>query len=550
MLVNVPTIPKCPVLETRSMTIPVIDLFAGPGGLGEGFASMRGPDGHRCFDIRLSIEKDPAAHSTLLLRSFFRSFQDSVPFEYYAYLRGEIARDELLGNPRFRDSLTRSREEARLWELSEENHPVTSESVRRALNGADSWVLIGGPPCQAYSVVGRARRSGESQRKFEKDKRHFLYREYLRVIADHHPALFVMENVRGILSSTIGGNLIFRQILRDLERPDERGPRYRVMPLSTDAGQPDEDHDAYLIRSEEYGIPQTRHRVFIIGIREDIPGSLDRLLPGVKVTLGEALNGLPRIRSRLSRIHGKPSHHADSHEKWHKVLASGMEAISMHGNIDPAMWRAMREAVSRAGEIESCGARFMHYEARVLNPRAKDYRLQNWYADPLLTGVSNHEARAHMDEDLHRYLFAAAFALTRNCSPKLRDFPVFLLPRHRNALKASILHRNFTDRFKVQLYGEPGSTVVSHIAKDGHYFIHPDPAQCRSLTVREAARVQTFPDNYHFEGNRTEQYQQVGNAVPPFLARQIAALVDSFIRRSATGEPLAIRPPEDVSTFA
>ena len=129
-----------------------------------------------------------------------------------------------------------------------------------------------------------------------------------------------------------------------------------------------------------------------------------------------------------------------------------------------------------------------------------------------------------MPSDLRRYAFASSFASVTGRSPKLADFPESLLPDHHN-VELGRAGKMFSDRFRVQLPDQPSTTVTSHISKDGHYFIHYDPVQCRSLTVREAARLQTFPDNYRFEGPRTAQYHQVGNAVPPYLARQIAGII-------------------------
>jgi DNA (cytosine-5)-methyltransferase 1 len=133
-----------------------------------------------------------------------------------------------------------------------------------------------------------------------------------------------------------------------------------------------------------------------------------------------------------------------------------------------------------------------------------------------------------MPQDLHRYLFAACFAALEGRSPVLADFPATLHPDHKN-VSLALGGGHFSDRFRVQLSTRPSTTITSHISKDGHYYIHYDPKQCRSLTVREAARLQTFPDNYLFCGPRTEQYVQVGNAVPPLLAWQIAEQVHQLL---------------------
>jgi len=163
-----------------------------------------------------------------------------------------------------------------------------------------------------------------------------------------------------------------------------------------------------------------------------------------------------------------------------------------------------------------------------------DYE-QEWYLDHRIEGVFNHATRGHMVEDLYRYFYAACYGMAYDRSPVLAKFPRSLLPKHGNIYDA-LNGGNFADRFRVQLAHLPSTTITSHIAKDGHYYIHYDPTQCRSLTVREAARLQTFPDNYFFCGPRTAQYAQVGNAVPPLLARQIADIVLKLLKNTGSIE--------------
>ena len=156
----------------------------------------------------------------------------------------------------------------------------------------------------------------------------------------------------------------------------------------------------------------------------------------------------------------------------------------------------------------------------------------DWYCDEEIGGICNHHSRSHMEADLFRYFYAACYASLHGQSPLLKNFPTDLMPEHRSVDQALLTGNQFSDRFRVQVETRPSTTIVSHISKDGHYYIHPDPLQCRSLTVREAARLQTFPDNYLFCGPATAQYTQVGNAVPPLLAKQIAEIVLDVLRQA------------------
>ncbi len=511
----------------QHQTIPVIDLFAGPGGLGEGFSSLGGIEpGTRRLQLRVSIEKDPIAHCTLSLRALFRAFpKDRVPDAYYRYVRGEMSREDLFKDPSVPPEAVAASSEAKNAELGKTPHEEIDDWIGEALDGTDEWVLIGGPPCQAYSLAGRSRRTKESQEEFESDEKHFLYKEYLRIIQVFQPTVFVMENVKGILSSTHGGSGIFERILADISNPGGKHS-YRLRSFVVPGDAKDLDPHDFVIESERFGIPQARHRVILFGVREDVAAATplldehpERLLltPCQKeFTVEQALSGLPAVRSRLSK-------EPDSREAWLSALAEAADALSPeYREKQSALVETMRAAAKRGERLEGNGGAFIPWSG----PDQLPPKLREWYLDRRLGGVLQHESRSHMRSDLHRYLFASSFARQYRCSPKIQNFPPEFLPAHGNVSSESI---PFADRFKVQMGGHPSTTVVAHIAKDGHYYIHHDPSQCRSLTVREAARLQTFPDNYFFEGNRTQQYTQIGNAVPPLLARKIAVLVSDLI---------------------
>lgn len=502
-----------------SSKVSVIDLFAGPGGLGEGFSAFSLGGGFRPFSIELSVEKEASAHKTLELRAFFRQFESGAPDEYYSYLKGQMSREALFSAfPKQRAAAIEETLGGPRALGHADDDKVIQKRLKALRSTEDRFVLIGGPPCQAYSLAGRARNNCNSCYRPEKDQRHFLYREYLNVLHAMQPDVFVMENVKGILSSKINGQRIFPTILEDLSKPvkvlggrDAKG--YRIHSLVADESYDlfDGAQSDYIIKAENYGIPQARHRVILLGIREDISTMPSKLLLNQRSrNTGAIIEDLPRLRSGLSKG-------ADSSEDWHAAVTAGAEKLRKFALALDLDMAALSDLAKRTKKLDARGSRFM--------PRKKKFRgdeeIGKWYLDDRLGGFVNHESRGHIADDLARYFFCSLYAQQKGgASPKVGDFPKQLASKHANWMSG-----NFVDRFKVQSANKPCSTITSHISKDGHYFIHPDPSQCRSLTVREAARLQTFPDNYFFEGNRTQQYVQVGNAVPPYLARQIAEIV-------------------------
>lgn len=519
--------------------IKIVDLFAGPGGLGEGFSAyVHG--GERPFNISLSVEKEASAHRTLTLRAFYRQFEPaSVPSEYYDFLSGKLGKspdDVLYKLPIFRKQVNAARAEAQMLELGKDNRTI-NQAIENALGPRPgNWVLIGGPPCQAYSIMGRSRNRGIKDYRPEDDHRSYLYKEYLKVISKYHPAVFVMENVKGILSANVDGGRIFHKILDDLRCParavrgTDRRTDYHVVPLvigdhpSNLFGDSSVPSD-FVIRTERYGIPQTRHRVIMLGIRDDLSEHIVdiSLKPANSPTIRDVIEDLPRLRSGLSKEDdGFPAWAHAIKDGSHRIIAEtaklGMTAVA----------EKMTKVITQIGKTELGRGSNWSSETTSISSNLP-LPLRKWYRDESgWRGVCNHETRGHIVQDLHRYLFCACFGTVpkngKYASPSSDEFPKLLAPKHSNWNTG-----HFSDRYRVQLVNRPGTTVTSHISKDGHYFIHYDPAQCRSLTVREAARVQTFADNYFFVGNRTEQYVQVGNAVPPFLARQIAEAVFQIV---------------------
>jgi DNA (cytosine-5)-methyltransferase 1 len=534
-----------------SEKIKIIDLFAGPGGLGEGFSAYK-VNGKHPFKIAISIEKESSAHRTLTLRAFFRQFGSNPPDEYYQFLRGELGKapeEQLYKIEKFKQQVIEAQKEARCLTLGEDNKAINA-AISDAI-GSDDCILIGGPPCQAYSLAGRSRNQGKKDYKAEEDPRNFLYLEYLKVIARYQPKIFVMENVKGMLSAKINGEPIFDRIRKDLHnpckatktRPTGGRSRHNYRVVSLVCPSPDnsvaDGHDEitasknYIIEAEKFGIPQRRHRVILLGLREDIADNWDNdfiLNPSEsQTTTYDVIKDLPKLRSGLSKG-------LNTDERWIEVLKasknklsktlkdSGLASIaySIENTIDrlvvPKNKQGANQGIQKTKSLSIDGNK----------------ELEEWYVDNNLGNfVVNHETRGHIEQDLLRYLFCSTWAAIAkkeqwdNPFPKSRDYPDSLKPDHKNFDSGK-----FADRFRVQLAQTPATTITSHISKDGHYFIHYDPSQCRSFTVREAARIQTFPDNYFFVGTRTQQYVQVGNAVPPYLANKISEISYQVLMRN------------------
>jgi len=438
-----------------------VDLFAGCGGLSEGFKQAG-------FDIIAQVEMDKWACETLRTRHLYHELKKlGRGYLYDRYLREEIGREDILDRyPDIEESIFHRVIQARLGRHETDRIIQDIKSTKKYHGAPKFHVLLGGPPCQPYSQAGRAR----DPFKMENDGRHYLYRYYLQILEYFKPDVFVYENVPGLFNARAEGKEVFIKILNDFS---SLNPPYEITPpLEQIYGNP----FSYILNSADFHIPQRRERLFLIGYKR----SLQHKNPGIN-----------EMFSRLQK-------QALNNRK--KGCLTVEDAI---GDLPPL----------KPGEGGD-GWFGPYNSGTTLKPYQRKMR---WASQ----GILNHRARDHMRSDLERYRFFIEHCKNGHGAANLNDLKEKrpdLIPNHRHLDK-------FTDRFKVQWWTLPSLTITAHITKDGHYYIHPDINQCRSFTVREAARCQSFPDNFKFEGSRSQQFQQVGNAVPPLFAYTIARAI-------------------------
>jgi DNA (cytosine-5)-methyltransferase 1 len=411
-----------------------IDLFAGAGGLSEGFKRAGlNPIAH--------VEIDRAATYTLKTRTaYYYLKENNLYHKYVKYLKGEINRKELyaLIPNELLDSVID-------LGISNENNEVIFDKINRSLGNKEVDLIIGGPPCQAYSLVGRAR----SENNMKSDSRNYLYVQYAAYLEKYKPKMFVFENVLGLKSAGKG------VYLSNMERLfNKKGYSIHI----------------FTVKAENFGVLQKRRRLIIIGWKQgfepNLP-NLDSYNLGLTAPISDLFCDLPFLR---------------------------------------------------AGEGKD---KYTNYIAETNDYLGKSY-IRNG-----ISILTQHIARPHSEQDKEIYRVAVEKWNTNKERLNYNDLAENL-KTHNNIT-------SFTDRFKVVAADLNSShTVVAHIAKDGHYYIHPDIKQNRSISVREAARLQSFPDDFYFEGvkegaNRTAAFKQIGNAVPPLMAEKIAEIIKEML---------------------
>lgn len=415
------------------MSYTFIDIFAGAGGLSEGFVRQG-------FVPIAHVEMDPYASQTLKTRMTYHHLKKEGRLtEYRRYLTGEISQEEFYKClPSQQDEVILNREisDSTIDDIFKE---IDGTLLRKTGQSEKVDILIGGPPCQAYSLVGRARDPYGK----EKDPRNHLYKQYVKFLQKYNPEIFIFENVPGILNAA--GGTLFKDVENIL-----REVGYEIK--------------AETLNAASFGVLQQRRRVILIGWKKELQHSYPKFDNVThNYTVNDLLIDLPPLLPVTDKL---------SDSKYRSGPTSYLEKYGIREEND------------------------------------------------ILT---QHITRVHNENDIKIYRIAIQLWEEKKQRLKYTDLPEEL-KTHKNV-------HAFLDRFKVVGANlQHSHTMVAHIAKDGHYYIHPFKEQNRSLSVREAARIQSFPDNFYFEGPRTAVFTQIGNAVPPIMAERIAEKVLKMLK--------------------
>lgn len=420
--------------HSLNSSLTYIDLFAGAGGLSEGFISQG-------YTPIAHVEMDEAACFTLKTRVAYHYLKANNKYDIYiSYLQGNISRLELYSYipVNLLNSVINLL-------IGEENNQKIHKLIDDQLKDKSVDLIIGGPPCQAYSLVGRAR----SKNGMQDDPRNFLYIQYAKFLEKYKPKMFVFENVLGLKSAKQGHYLTCMEKLFF-----EKGYSMRL----------------FTLEANNFGVLQNRKRLIIVGWKSEF----SPLIPNLEAIKSVNEFAVKQVFSDLPKL----------------FAGEGKDKFSTY--------------------------------ATSTNTYLMESGIRNG-----IDVLTQHVARPHTIQDKEIYRIAVKQWNKYNTRLDYNSLPE-RLKTHQN-------RHSFFDRFKVVAEDKPFShTVVAHIAKDGHYYIHPDIEQNRSISVREAARLQSFPDNFYFEGvkensNRTASFKQIGNAVPPLMATKIAAILKPIL---------------------
>lgn len=407
-----------------------IDLFAGCGGLSEGFLQT----GH--YDALAHVEWEKPMVDTLRNR-LITKWKETESDAIKKVVLFDIQKTEELINGNWS-------EDSKKKYGAHNSNEVKTQGLKGVIGTKHVDLIIGGPPCQAYSIHGRA----TDRNSMQNDYRNFLFESFCKVVNAFQPNVFVFENVGGLLSAKPGGipvrNRIydaFSNIGYVIRTPEE-------MPKS-------------LFNAVNFGVPQNRPRVIIIGVRRDMGYSLEELYGSIEqeqdtnlhLTVRDAIGGLPALYPLSSPI--REGRKVRSHQ---------------------------------------------------LNPN---------------TEITQHEARNHRERE--RMIFKEWVDNDMNHISHQAMIDYYFKKTG---------HKTLYQKYKSLEWDKPSHTVVAHLSKDGYMFIHPDAEQQRSITIREAACLMTFPMDYQFLGSTPYNYKMIGNAVPVKFASAIAKGIFKFLDKN------------------